>query len=133
MLVAITDRFWQVAALRVALGVFQSACNPFAATLITQQYSSPALRGTALGIYNIGIYVGYDLALATGGALSRSLGWAAAYVIFGVLGGVVSILLWGYGAASGGSGNSFQCGCCAAYSQREEKTALLGDVQVQAK
>jgi MFS family permease len=42
---------------RVGLGVFESACNPAAYSLIAD-YFHPSVRTTANSVYSLGIYIG---------------------------------------------------------------------------
>jgi MFS family permease len=57
LLTGITDRFWQVAVVRIGQAVFEAGCTPFAAGIIAAYYPLH-LKGTAMSVYNIGIYVG---------------------------------------------------------------------------
>ena len=43
----------------------EAGCTPFATSLLAD-YFAPELRGTALGVYNWGIYFGYSMAYAVG-------------------------------------------------------------------
>lgn len=56
-LTALATSYWQVALVRVAQGVFQAGCTPFAAGLMTS-YFPPHINGAAMSIYNVGIYAG---------------------------------------------------------------------------
>lgn len=46
----------------------EAGCTPFAAALIGEMFSAE-LRGSAMGIYNFGIYFGYSLSYAFGNFL----------------------------------------------------------------
>ena len=50
----------------------EGGCSPFAVSLIGD-YFPATMRATALGFYNLGIYVGYSLAFALGTAISAAL------------------------------------------------------------
>jgi MFS family permease len=52
-----TDRFSIFVAMRIALGIICSICNPAAYSLI-RDYFPPAFRSTANSIYSSGIYLG---------------------------------------------------------------------------
>ena len=84
---AAATQFWHVAVARLLLGVGQSLCNPLAASIIGSYFKAEH-RGTAMGIYYIGIYIGYDIALGAGTKLSEALGWQGVYILFGALGWV---------------------------------------------
>ena len=51
------------------------------------------LRGSALGIYNWGIYLGYSLAFTIGNQISKALNWRWVFYICGMIGIVVSPFL----------------------------------------
>ena len=46
-------------------GSREAGCTPFASSLIAD-YFTKETRGTALGVYNFGIYLGYSLSYAVG-------------------------------------------------------------------
>ena len=46
----------------------EAGCTPFAAVIIGEMFA-PELRGSAMGIYNFGIYFGYSLSYAFGNFL----------------------------------------------------------------
>ena len=46
----------------------EAGCTPFAAAIIAEMFS-PELRGSAMGIYNFGIYFGYSMSYAFGNFL----------------------------------------------------------------
>ena len=85
---AAATQFWHVAVARLLLGIGQSLCNPLAASIIGSYFKAEH-RGTAMGIYYIGIYIGYDIALGAGTKLSEALGWQGVYILFGALGYVL--------------------------------------------
>ena len=43
----------------------EAGCTPFAASIIAD-YFAEEIRGSALGVYNMGIYIGYSLSYAFG-------------------------------------------------------------------
>jgi len=64
--------FWQLALLRIGLGIGQAGCNPLATSLIAD-YFSVELRGSAISVYNWGIYTGYSLSFAIGNQILKHL------------------------------------------------------------
>jgi MFS family permease len=56
----------QLALMRMGVGVGEASLGPAAYSLITD-YFAPQRRGTAQGVYNMGIYLGGGLALVFGG------------------------------------------------------------------
>ena len=62
----LTKRFWQLALMRMGVGVGEASLSPAAYSLISD-YFRPALRSTAMSVYSMGIYLGSGLALILGG------------------------------------------------------------------
>ena len=48
------------------------------------------LRGSALGVYYFGIYIGYSLAFAIGNGIDQTLGWRWVFYLSGIAGIVVA-------------------------------------------
>lgn len=86
------NSYWQLAVLRFGLGIGQAGCNPIAAGIIAD-YFSAELRGSALSVYNWGIYVGYSLSFAIGSQIMKALDWRWVYIICGIPGFIVAPLL----------------------------------------
>lgn len=59
----------------------QAGCTPFASSLIAD-YFGQEVRGTALGVYNLGIYMGYSMSYAFGDFITQAdiLGKASAHL-----------------------------------------------------
>ena len=70
---------------RFGLGLFESAFNPCAYSMIAD-YFHPTYRGTANAILNEGIYLGGALASLTT-ILIQKLGWRGTYSLIGIIGG----------------------------------------------
>ena len=49
----------------------EAGCTPFVASILADIYSAE-LRGTALGIYNWGLYLGYSLSYALGNTITSA-------------------------------------------------------------
>lgn len=64
--------YWELVVLRFAVGFGEAGCNPIATSLISD-YFSEDLRGSALGIYNWGIYTGYSMSIAIGNPILQKL------------------------------------------------------------
>ncbi|MGE5195441.1 MAG: spinster family MFS transporter [Deltaproteobacteria bacterium] len=62
--------FWQLAVLRVGVGVGEAALSPSAYSLIAD-YFRPERRSTAMSVYSMGIFVGSGLAFILGGLVVR--------------------------------------------------------------
>ncbi|MDX9972676.1 MAG: MFS transporter [FCB group bacterium] len=59
-------RFWELALMRVGVGVGEAALSPAAYSIITDYFPRERL-GTAISVYSMGIYVGMGLAMLMGG------------------------------------------------------------------
>ncbi len=62
----LTKRFWQLAFMRMGVGVGEASLSPAAYSLIAD-YFRPELRSTAISVYSMGIYIGSGLAFILGG------------------------------------------------------------------
>lgn len=76
-------------ACRLTVAVFESACNPACYSLISG-YFSPAMRGRATAIYNLGISLGLWIGLTLGGIIEQRVGWRVTFVIMGIPGLLLS-------------------------------------------
>src|SRR3990170_2925928 len=93
-----------LAAARVGVGVGEATASPCAYSLISDWFPQ-RLRGTALGIYSGGLFVGSGLSLVIGGAIVETwnrawpaggpfglVGWQAAFLVVGLPG--LLLALW---------------------------------------
>jgi len=93
-----------LAAARIGVGVGEATANPCAYSLISDWFP-PRLRGTALGIYSGGLFVGSGLSLLVGGLVVENwnrawptggplglVGWQAAFLVVGLPG--LLLALW---------------------------------------
>ena len=62
----LTRKFWQLALMRMGVGVGEASLSPAAYSLISD-YFRPELRSTAISVYSMGIYIGSGLAFILGG------------------------------------------------------------------
>ncbi|KAF0308559.1 Protein spinster 1 [Amphibalanus amphitrite] len=96
LLTGLAQQYWQLAALRFGVGFGEAGCTPLATSLLAD-YFSPELRGTALGVYNWGIYFGYSLAYAVGDFITEAdimgMGWRWAYFVSGAPGVLLALLM----------------------------------------
>ena len=103
----LVNKFWQLALLRMGLGVGEASLSPSAYSLIFD-YFRPAQRSTAISVYSMGIYIGSGLAFILGGLVIRStsgqehfilplLGamrsWQIVFFVVGLPGFLMSLLL----------------------------------------
>jgi predicted MFS family arabinose efflux permease len=66
-----------------------AGCSPFAISILGD-YFPKELRGSALGIYYFGIYIGYSLAFAIGNGIDQVLGWRWVFYLSGLAGILVA-------------------------------------------
>jgi MFS family permease len=103
----LSRRFWQLALMRMGVGVGEASLSPAAYSLISD-YFRPSLRSTAMSVYSMGIYLGSGLALILGGLVvgyasskeSAVLPWVGAvhpwqqvFFLVGLPGVLVALLL----------------------------------------
>lgn len=97
VLTGFAQEYWHLVLLRFALGIAEAGCTPFASSLIAD-YFSPEMRGTALGIYNMGIYTGYSLSYAFGDFITAAdiagTGWRATFWLAGMPGLVLAAIIF---------------------------------------
>src|SRR5262249_8001326 len=62
--------FWQLAVMRVGVGVGEAALSPSAYSLIAD-YFPPQRRSMAISVYTMGIYLGSGLAFVLGGLVVK--------------------------------------------------------------
>jgi MFS family permease len=104
----LTKNFWQLALMRVGVGVGEAALSPSAYSLIAD-YFPPQRRSTAMSVYTMGIYVGSGLAFILGGivvafsAAQESFAlpligsirsWQLVFLVVGLPGLLVALLLF---------------------------------------
>lgn len=62
----ITKKFWELALMRMGVGIGEATLSPSAYSLIAD-YFRPERRATAMSVYSMGIYIGSGLAFILGG------------------------------------------------------------------
>lgn len=103
----LVHKFWQLALMRMGVGVGEAALSPAAYSLIAD-YFPPQRRSTAMSVYSMGIYIGSGLAFILGGmvvqfaagqestvvpVLGQVRSWQIVFLLVGLPGLVVSLLL----------------------------------------
>ncbi|MDX1382496.1 MAG: MFS transporter, partial [Thermoanaerobaculia bacterium] len=76
---------------RIGVGVGEAGCSPPAHSLISDYFPAEK-RGTALGVYSMGIYVGVMIGFLAGGWINEFFGWRRAFVAVGVPGALFSLV-----------------------------------------
>lgn len=84
--------FGQLLLCRIGVGVGEACGNPPAYSLITD-YFGPRRRATALSIYQLGLPLGIMAGAIAGGILTQHYGWRVAFMMLGLPGIVLALLL----------------------------------------
>jgi MFS family permease len=83
----------QLAVARVGVGIGEAAGTAPAHSLISD-YFPPQRRARALGVLQVGVYLGTMLGTLVGGALVGPLGWRGVFLAAGLPGVALALLLW---------------------------------------
>lgn len=86
------QNFWHLLLARIGVGVGEAGCSPPAHSMIADYYPAEK-RSTALGIYSLGIPVGILFGFFVGGHINEMFGWRVAFLIVGVPGLVLALLV----------------------------------------
>jgi MFS family permease len=78
--------------MRVGVGIGEAGCSPPAQSLISDYYE-PRRRASALAVYAFGIPLGGMLGAIFGGIIAQYLSWRLAFLIVGLPGVLVAVLL----------------------------------------
>src|SRR5262245_7551860 len=104
----LAKNFWQLALMRVGVGVGEAALSPSAYSLIAD-YFRPERRATAMSVYSMGIFIGSGLAFVLGAAvatfaagkedfvlpvLGTVRSWQLVFLVVGLPGLAVALLLY---------------------------------------
>lgn len=86
------NNFWTLLLYRVGVGVGEAGLSPPAHSLISD-YFEPKKRASALAIYSFGIPLGGMIGAISGGWIAQTFGWRWAFVVVGLPGVIVALLL----------------------------------------
>ena len=84
--------FWQLVVARLGVGIGEAAGTPPSHALISD-YFPPERRSFALAVFTIGASTGVALANLVGGWVGEAWGWRMVFVVAGVPGLVLAVLL----------------------------------------
>ncbi len=84
--------FWQMFLARVGVGVGEAGCSPPAHSMISDLYPQQR-RATAMSTYNLGVYLGVLVGFIVGGWLNEIVGWRFTFLIVGLPGVVIALLV----------------------------------------
>ena len=91
-LCGMAQNFVHILLARAGVGIGEAGCNPPAHSLISD-YFPREQRATALGIYSIGLTAGSFFGILAGGFLASTLGWRWAFIILGIPGVVLGLIV----------------------------------------
>ena len=89
----LAQNFGQLLLARVGVGVGEAGCTPAAHSLISDLVPKER-RASALGFYALGIPVGTVLGMIIGGLLVDALGWRHAFMLVGLPGVLLAVVVW---------------------------------------
>ncbi len=85
--------FVQLFLARVGVGIGEAGGIPPSHSVITD-YFGQSQRGMALSIYSMGTSIGGFLGLVIGGYVAQHYGWRAAFLVLGIPGIFLALLMW---------------------------------------
>lgn len=87
------QNFWQLTMARIGVGVGEAGCTPPAHSLIVD-YTLPEKRASALAFYGMGPALGGLVGMSLGGIVADAYGWRTAFLIVGLPGLGLALLVW---------------------------------------
>lgn len=92
-LCGMANNFIQLLLARIGVGVGEAGCTPPAHSLIADMVPAEK-RSSALAFYALGIPIGTLLGMMIGGFLADWVGWRRAFLIVGLPGVALALLVW---------------------------------------
>jgi predicted MFS family arabinose efflux permease len=89
----LSSNYAQLAMARMSVGVGEAGGVPPSYAIISD-YFPPGMRGTALGLYNLGPPLGQALGVAFGASIAAAYSWRSAFVSLGMVGIVTALAVW---------------------------------------
>jgi MFS family permease len=86
------QNFAQLALLRIGVGVGEAGGSPPSHSIISDIFPRNR-RAFALSLFSMGVYFGYLVAYSTGGWAADALGWRATFVVVGLPGVLIALLV----------------------------------------
>lgn len=85
--------FFQLALARIGVGIGEAGSSPPSHSVIADLFDAET-RGTAMGIFALGVNIGLLLAYLVGGWLSEYYGWRVTFIVVGIPGLLIGALLY---------------------------------------
>lgn len=89
----LAQNFWMLLAARIGVAVGEAGGSPPSHSIISDLFP-PEKRGTALGIYALGIPIGSAIGFLAGGWINEFFGWRVAFFVIGVPGLLLALFVW---------------------------------------
>jgi MFS family permease len=112
---ALSRTYWQLVLFRALEGLGESFYFPASMSLLSD-YHGRNTRSRAMAIHQSSVYAGTIAGGAVAGFIGQYYGWRWSFVLFGSLGSLLGIVLWGFlrepirGQADEGSGTGLESG-----------------------
>jgi predicted MFS family arabinose efflux permease len=92
-LCGITQSYWQLLLARFGVGIGEAGGTPPSTSILADKFP-PARRPMALTIFALGASLGAWLGSSIAGKVAERAGWRAAFLVLGIPGLVVALLVW---------------------------------------
>jgi MFS family permease len=90
---AYVGSFAQMVIVRIGVGVGEAGSSPPSHSMVADLFS-PEKRGTAMGVYALGVNFGLLIAYLAGGWMSENWGWRATFIAVGLPGVLIALLVY---------------------------------------
>jgi len=91
-LCGVVQSFFQLAAARIGVGVGEAGASPPSHSIIADLFA-PHERGTAMGIFAMGVNLGIMLGFFLGGQINEAYGWRVAFLSVGLPGLALALIV----------------------------------------
>jgi predicted MFS family arabinose efflux permease len=92
-LCGLTHNYWQLLLARFGVGIGESGGTPPSTSMLADKFP-PARRPLALTLFALGTPLGVWLGSSVAGAAAERAGWRAAFLVLGVPGVLLALLVW---------------------------------------
>ena len=90
---AYVGSFAQLVVTRIGVGVGEAGSSPPSHSMVADLFP-PQTRGTAMGVYALGVNFGLLIAYLAGGWMSEHWGWRATFIAVGLPGVLIALLVY---------------------------------------
>ncbi len=91
-LCGMAQSFWQLVLARFGVGIGEAGVNPASHSIIADYYP-PERRSTVMSVLAMGANMGMLIGLIVGGFVSQAYGWRAAFLVVGLPGVILAVLV----------------------------------------